>query len=579
MPSNANPVTTVLPGSGPQLSGGSGGAGNVGAALLAHISDPTDAHAASAIGYLGGGTWADGVTNPAATVEAQLDKVIIDLATGDGAGKIQYNGGAAWADGTTNPAATLGVQLDKFITDLSAITGSTGSHKIGVDDLTNTNVAIPAGSLWDTLTYLVLAENHQYFENSTWADGTIVPEATVQNVIDNIVQSLASIAAPNGGTRRLGGEQIVNTSATITAGTLLSQLTLLSRAANLQYNPGPAWLGGRTNGATTVQLQLDKIVNDLGATTAADDGAERIGAQVVGALAAGSVRSQLNELDVNWGKTDRNNTWSNTQNIEGPAGDVFASLAMDITPADRKLILRSRMVTTAANVYFRIYSDRDRPGYVVTYNCFWDTVSSLWGADDTTDAASLWRMDDLSARFYRKTTTSTAWTIDDWDGNSSLSYQQMTLGNTTVSGPASIVCSIQMENPRVQFLNTAAATGSDSNPPETQGVINELRAKNIPKAWGCIRSGATPLALAGFNIADVDTTGNTCTVTWASGMDDDDYAVAIIGMSSEPHVCYVTARTNTTVTFEAYDAQANAQIDLSASTRIYSVILFGRQDS
>lgn len=58
-----------------------------------------------------------------------------------------------------------------------------------------------------------------------------------------------------------------------------------------------AWLGGRTNPATTVDAALDKIIVDLGATAAGDDGAERIGAEASGNLTAGSVRSQLNELD------------------------------------------------------------------------------------------------------------------------------------------------------------------------------------------------------------------------------------------------------------------------------------------
>ena len=59
MPSNKNPLVTVHPGPGKlpagtvnasAFIGGGGGGGGSSAALLAHITDPVDAHMASAIG-------------------------------------------------------------------------------------------------------------------------------------------------------------------------------------------------------------------------------------------------------------------------------------------------------------------------------------------------------------------------------------------------------------------------------------------------------------------------------------------------------------------------------------------------
>lgn len=297
MPSTANPINSVSAGTGPRTTGGGGGASNVGAALLAHVTDPVDAHLASAIGFGGSGTWADGTTNPAATAEAQFDKIVTDLATGDGAAKIQYNGGGSWADGTTNPPTTVGLQLDKIVSDLRA---SGGTDKVGAADIVQTSFTIAAGTLRSQLVALSNANQIQYEYQIDWADGTNFSTDTVQGALDRVPMTLASTTGANSGTRKIGGEQIVNTAVTIAAGTLLSQLVTLSRANGLQYNPGPAWLGGRTNPATTIQLQLDKIVNDLGVTTAADDGAERIGAAVQAgspdSLTVGSVRSQVNEL-------------------------------------------------------------------------------------------------------------------------------------------------------------------------------------------------------------------------------------------------------------------------------------------
>lgn len=60
---------------------------------------------ATGITYAGGGTWADGTTNPSTTVEAQLDKIISDLAPTTGGAKI---GGAATAE---IAAGTLNAQI------------------------------------------------------------------------------------------------------------------------------------------------------------------------------------------------------------------------------------------------------------------------------------------------------------------------------------------------------------------------------------------------------------------------------------------------------------------------------------
>jgi len=74
--------------------------------INAHLNDATDAHAASAIGYAGGGAWADGTPNPASTVEGQLDKIVSDLVATAGAARI-----GAEASGNLL-AGTIRSQLD-----------------------------------------------------------------------------------------------------------------------------------------------------------------------------------------------------------------------------------------------------------------------------------------------------------------------------------------------------------------------------------------------------------------------------------------------------------------------------------
>lgn len=579
MPSPSNPAQTVSPGPGPQQGGGGGGGGAVAAALLAHISDASGAHAASAISYAGDGTWADGTTNPAGNVETQLDKVIGDLGTGDGAGKIQYNGGATWADGTTNPATTLGSQIDKIITDLAstaASPGSSGADKIGVGTITHTSVAHGGVPLQDVLFDIsrAIGIDYEVLANG-WADGSNLSPGTVQSAIDQIVDTLAVDAGPNSGARKIGSESIVNSAVTIPAGTLLSQLSLLSRSANHQYNAGPAWLGGRTNPSTNVEAQIDKIITDLGDTAAGDDGAERIGTEAVGDLAGGSVRAQLNELDTGWGKLNRANSWTNVQDFMGVAGDTNPAITSDTLPTDRKLLWRMRNHTVFTDIFYRMYNDRGLASFLLTSNAFWN--GTAWAKDDDTEPSILYQFNDLSLSIFHRNTGGT-WATNGWEVEGRYSSQAVILGNTTISGPASIVCTFDAENGRVQFPNSADVLTSDTNPPHTQGHINVLKAKNIVKMWANIVTSFDTIQ-DGFNIASIVSSGNTCTVNIQSDMAVDDFACVAMCMTDSQVMVYSSGRTTGTVSLKAWNVNTNAQVDLETTPIVISVILIGKQDS
>lgn len=588
MPSNQNPSASINAGEGPRVTGG-GGSGGANAALIAHITDPSDAHPASAIGYAGG---------------------------------------AAWADGTTNPAATVEAQLDKIITDLNSTAGSSGTHKIGGTAITETTVGIPGGSLRSQLERMIDADNLQFDAGlSEFADTTFIPDTSIQTAIDTLITNIAATVSP-GGTTKLGSEQIVNASATIPAGTLFSQLVLLSRAANLHGNPGPAWHDGTANGSGTVQAKLDKIITDLvanpagsgasgadrigtaersawlggrpnpgavsvwdaldkvitdlAATAANDDGAERIGAAAQGDLATTSVRNQLNELDVNWGKLSRANTWTNTQTFNGSAGDTSAAIASSVLPTNRKLLAQYLVTDIPTNTYTRIYADKDFESFLITHNAGWN--GTQWAADDTGAAAHEFRFDGGTVfgnfRISNKFTTSSAWATNGWDEYSTLSGRGLSLGNTTISGPASLVTSITLENPEILFLNTADATGTDSNPPATQGHINRLKAKNVPKMWANITTGGvTDLIQDGFNIASISSSGNTCVVNIQSDMVDADFACVAMCMSDQQTLIYSSTRTTGSVTLKAWNANTGTQVALGTTPIVISLILFGKQDS
>jgi hypothetical protein len=91
MPSPKDPNSTVQPGPG-RLPSNTVPAGALlvnnpaggGASLEAHLVDPVDAHAATAISLDPGPNWADGDTNITDEVQARLDEIISELAANDG---------------------------------------------------------------------------------------------------------------------------------------------------------------------------------------------------------------------------------------------------------------------------------------------------------------------------------------------------------------------------------------------------------------------------------------------------------------------------------------------------------------
>ncbi|HEX7842503.1 MAG TPA: hypothetical protein VF469_33750, partial [Kofleriaceae bacterium] len=101
--------------------------------LNGHITAAAGAHAATAIGYPGGGAWKDGTANPATTVKAQLDKLVGDLTADAGAARLGAGARPNWLDGRANPAGvSILAALSKIITDLSDQTANAdGAARIG----------------------------------------------------------------------------------------------------------------------------------------------------------------------------------------------------------------------------------------------------------------------------------------------------------------------------------------------------------------------------------------------------------------------------------------------------------------
>jgi hypothetical protein len=138
-----------------------------------------------------------------------------------------------------------------------------------------------------------------------WADGTTNPPATVEEQIDKIVADLAATT----GAPKVGAAATAGAPLSLVAGSVKSQVDALlgyldahiasgpaHAAGVISYAGGGTWADGTPNPATTVEVQLDKLISDLAAAT----GAPKVGAAATAgtptSLPAGTVKSQVDAL-------------------------------------------------------------------------------------------------------------------------------------------------------------------------------------------------------------------------------------------------------------------------------------------
>jgi hypothetical protein len=198
-----------------------------------------------------------------------------------------------------------------------------------------------------------------YAGGAPWADGTTNPAATVEAQLDKLVNDLAADAG----------------------------------AARLGAGARTSWLDGRTNPAgVSLFAALNKIITDLTDQAAGADGAGRIGAQAIGHLPAGSVRSQLDALDATSVRANVANVFSATQTLNGPAGDTAAAMATTARPATRKLLWE---IAGAADGYsYRIYATSRTLEF--TLNARWNGMQ--WEKDSTALASAKFELNHFEIR-------------------------------------------------------------------------------------------------------------------------------------------------------------------------------------
>ena len=157
----------------------------------------------------------------------------------------------------------------------------------------------------------------------------------------------------------------------------------------IAFPGGTSWLGGRTNPATDITAQLDKIVTDLAAQVADDDGAERIGAAAVfgapNSLPVGSVRAQLDALlgFINTFPAQAH-LWTAIQSFTGPNNDTDPRWETLRAPSSgRQLVFE---LGPPSGIRHRLYYSVPLARFECTVNARW--TGTDWERDDTASTAA-----------------------------------------------------------------------------------------------------------------------------------------------------------------------------------------------
>lgn len=179
-----------------------------------------------------------------------------------------------WADGndwcTTSPIGVTDAIQTHVVAKLASTGATSGAHRTGVAQSTYQSGTVPtlsAGTLFSRLEDLRNGANIYVASMSSWPDGTpaLNNAASVFDAINtNVITRLgARVSAADQGCRRIG-----------------------------VYGTGYGLASWQALGATTVYGVFVGLNSATGT-----DGAAYVGAKASGALSAGTVRSQLDELD------------------------------------------------------------------------------------------------------------------------------------------------------------------------------------------------------------------------------------------------------------------------------------------
>jgi hypothetical protein len=229
----------------------------------------------------------------------------------------------------------------------------------------------------------------------------------------------------------------------LTSGTVGSQLAQLLNhlntliAGEVAYGGGINWADGTTNPATDLESQVDKILNDLAAVGV--DGAAKIRALATGFLGAGSIRTQLNQLDNEWLKLNRNHTISGINNFAADQSSTNATWVYGaLQPEDKPNLSfttiastgQKRLILQFGDIAFlkiRVYLD-DSLNMEITYNAVWSTSTQDWSKDSggSSNPAILVQFRESGSVLRYRASGAGSWLDNAWTSQSALDLNVVT---------------------------------------------------------------------------------------------------------------------------------------------------------
>lgn len=430
--------------------GGRGNQNVLGIALRGHLIDSVDAHAASAItGFTSVATWKNGSTIAGATLQDTIENILTTLSDSSGTtGGSRKIGADAVSIGGSSPnslsAGSVRDQLVELLTDLQA-------HVL--DGVAHAGAGAP------------------YSGSPLWKDGgSIAPGVTIDQALDQIVSDLGGATGSDGAAKINSGERT-------------------------------AWLGGRTNPANvSILAALNKIITDLGDASVGDSGVQRIAADAMTeagqVTAGGTVRTQLDYLASMWAKTNRANTFSALQTVNGTGGDTNGAFETTAVPSTRKLL----WTIHAGSAKVRLYS-RANDTLEITTNARWN--GSAW-AKDTGDESSKFILSRLNFAGYQRDTTAGTWD----DGTTGTGWNVGLVFSFTLS-TKSLSLNYLTTNSNPVGVSAVAENADSAINLSGTNYNNQIHSKNTLKAWISLKFRGLGLSSVGitaeeaFNVSAV----------------------------------------------------------------------------
>lgn len=191
-------------------------------------------------------------------------------------------------------------------------------------------------------------------------------------------------------------------------------------AADIDYGGGNAWADGTTNPAVTVEAQLDKIINVLAAVGGGGgDGASKVGSDATTHMLAGTLRSQIEDLDDKAARIDLQNIFAEKQTFNGTSSDLDPMLESSYKPTDRAQLWKMKAATVSGNdIYIRLFYGPN--GWEATINADWKTgAPNRWEPDFNGIQATKIVFSGSNFTLYYKSAAAD-WDDTDWEGYSQL---------------------------------------------------------------------------------------------------------------------------------------------------------------